>query len=144
VGPGPRFSRHLAPRKITELRVGVAMGEAPRWLYSLPGVPSGWTAEISSAILWAQALDAFGTSRLAAGGVSPSALKLRGARRRWSPIAHHVSLRDLTALTSPDTFVGPGPRFSRHFVSRGSKHQYFGTSRGEIPRLSTFSLLVSS
>jgi hypothetical protein len=69
------------------------------------------------------------------GGVRPSALKLRGARRQWSPIEHHVSLRDLTAFTSPDDVVGPGPRFSRHFVSCGSQHQYFGTSRGEISRL---------
>ena len=43
------------------------MGEVSRWLYSLPGVPSRWTAEIFSAMLWAQALDALGTSRLAAG-----------------------------------------------------------------------------
>jgi hypothetical protein len=43
------------------------MGEVPRWLNLLPGVPSGWTAENTSAILWARVLDAFGTSRLAAG-----------------------------------------------------------------------------
>jgi hypothetical protein len=52
-------------------------------------------------------LSALRVSRLE--GASSSSLKLRGARRRWSPIAHHVSLGDLTAPTSPDTFVGPGP-----------------------------------
>jgi hypothetical protein len=39
-------------------------GEEPN---RAPGVRFRWTAEIFSAVLWAQSSDAFGTSRLAAG-----------------------------------------------------------------------------
>jgi hypothetical protein len=66
-------------------------GEEPN---RAPRVRFRWTAEIFSAILWAQALDALGTSRLAAGRGWSSILKVARGEVARSLIAHHVSASD--------------------------------------------------
>jgi hypothetical protein len=91
------------------------MGEAPRWLYLLPGVPSGWT-ENTSAILWARVLDALGTSRLAAEEADLQSCEGRGGDGAQSRTTC-PSLMD--GSDHLGNMVGPSPGCPRHFASRG-------------------------
>jgi hypothetical protein len=69
VGPGSGRLRHLATRGWEELILQLQSydGREGKEPNRAPGVRFRWTAEIFSKMLWAQALDAFGTSRLVAG-----------------------------------------------------------------------------
>jgi hypothetical protein len=106
------------------LQIKIARGEEARSPNRAPRVRFRWTAEIFSAILWAQVLDASTLRDSRLGGVNPSIFKVTRGEEARSLIARHVSAPD-GRLRSSRLTVGPGPRRSRHFATRGLEELSF-------------------